>query len=215
MNDQSVIHMRGQGPALPRGRLMFALDATASREPTWAIARELQAKMFREAAPIGRLNVQLVYYRGDAECRATKWMEGGEQLAQLMNRIDCEAGTTQIGRVLGHALRETEKAQVQALVFVGDAMEEQLDVLAAMAGKLGTLGCPIFMFHEGRDAAVRSAFRLLALKSGGAYFEFNPDTSRAVEQLSEQLNAVARLAVGDVEALQKIGRTAALTDQRG
>ena len=58
---------------------------------------------------------------------------------------------------------------------------------------------------QGRDATVRNAFRLLALKSGGAYFEFNPDKPRAVEQLSEQLNAVARLAVGDAKALQNIG----------
>ena len=91
MNDKSVIIMGSQSPALPRGRLMFALDATASRAPTWAIARELQAKMFREAAPIGKLNVQLVYYRGD-ECRTSKWVSSGEQLAHLMNRINCEAG---------------------------------------------------------------------------------------------------------------------------
>ena len=80
MNDKSVIIMGSQSPALPRGRLMFALDATASRAPTWAIARELQAKMFREAAPIGKLDVQLVYYRGD-ECRTSKWVSSGEQLA--------------------------------------------------------------------------------------------------------------------------------------
>jgi hypothetical protein len=214
MNNTSIIRTPDQNLALPRGRLMFALDATASRAPTWAIARELQAKMFREAVPIGRLDVQLVYYRG-AECQASKWVSSGEQLAQLMNRIDCEAGYTQIGRVLGHALRETEKAAVQALVFIGDAMEEQIEELAAIASKLGTLGVPIFMFQEGRDSAVRRAFRLLVLKSGGAYFEFNPDTSRAVEQLSEQLNAVARLAVGDAEALERIAKTAALTDQRG
>jgi hypothetical protein len=66
------------------------------------------------------------------------------------------------------------------------------------------------LFQEGRDSAVRNAFRLLALKSGGAYFEFNPNASRAIDQLSERLNAVARLAVGDVEALQRIGVTAAL-----
>lgn len=204
-----------QSAALPRGRLMFALDATASRAPTWAIARDLQAKMFREAAPIGRLDVQLVYYRAD-ECRASKWVSSGEQLAQLMNRIECEAGYTQIGRVLAHAVREAERAAVQALVFIGDAMEEQIEELAAMAGNLGTLGVPIFLFQEGRDPAVRKAFRLLALKSGGAYFEFNPaDTARAVEQLSDQLNAIARLAVGDVEAVERIGAAAVLTDQRG
>jgi hypothetical protein len=207
--DQSGDH----SPALRRGRLMFALDATASRAPTWAIARDLQAKMFREAAPIGHLDVQLVYYRGD-ECRASKWVSSGDHLAYLMHRIDCQAGRTQIGRVLGHALREAEKTPVQALTFIGDAMEEQIEDLAATAGKLGTLGVPIFLFQEGRDPAVRKAFRLLALKSGGAYFEFNPNTSLAVEQLSDRLNAIARLAVGDVEALQRIAVAAALTDQR-
>jgi hypothetical protein len=191
---------------------MFALDATASRAPTWAIARDLQANMFREAAPLGHLDVQLVYYRA-GECRASKWVSSGEQLAQLMNRIECEAGYTQIGRVLTHALRENEKAAVRALVFIGDAMEEQIEGLAAMASKLGTLGVPIFLFQEGRDPAARKACRLLALKSGGAYFEFNPNTSRAIEQLSDQLNAVARLAVGDVEALQRIGVIGALMDQ--
>jgi hypothetical protein len=193
-------------PALPRGRLIFTLDATASRAPTWAIARDLQTKMFREAA--GHLDMQLVYYRGD-ECRASKWVSSGEQLAQLMNGIDCQAGYTQIGRVLAHALREAEKAAVQALVFIGDAMEEQIEELAAMAGKLGTLGVPIFLFQEGRDPAVRKAFRLLALKSGGAYFEFNPNAPRAIDKLSDQLNAVARLAVRDLEALpspSKCGR---------
>src|SRR4029077_20662555 len=207
-----VIHMASRSPALPRGRLVFGIDATASRAATWAIARDLEAKMFREAAPIGHLDVQLVYYRGD-ECRASKWVSSGEHLAQLMNRIGCQAGCTQIGRVLAHALREAEKVPVQALVFIGDAMEEEIKELAATAGKLGKAGVPIFLFQEGRDSAVRNAFRLLALKSGGAYFEFNPNASRAIDQLSEQLNAGARLAVGDVEALQRIGVTAALADQ--
>jgi hypothetical protein len=204
---------RERSPALPRGRLIFALDATASRAPTWAIARELQAKMFREAAPIGRLDVQLVYYRA-AECRHSKWLSSGEHLAQLMNRIDCEAGCTQIGRVLAHALREAEKAAVQALVFIGDAMEEEIEELAGKASALGKAGVPIFIFQEGTDPNVRKAFRLLALKSGGEFFEFNPSKPRAVEQLSAQLNAVARLAVGDVEALQRIGVAGVLTDQR-
>jgi hypothetical protein len=204
--DNPVDQSFDQSPALPRGRLMFALDATASRAPTWAIARDLQAKMFRETAPIGRLFVQLTYYRAD-ECRASKWVESGEQLAHLMTRIECEGGCTQIGRVLTHALHEAEKAVMQALVFIGDAMEEQIEELAAKAAQLGALGVPIFLFQEGRDAAVRKAFRLLALKSGGAYFEFNPNASQAIEQLSDRLNAIARLAVGDTEALQRIGHT--------
>jgi hypothetical protein len=212
MTTLTTTNNNDQAPALPRGRLTFALDATASRAPTWAIARDLQAKMFREAAPIGHLDVQLVYYRG-SECKRSEWAESGDQLAHWMAGIECVAGVTQIGRVLAHALRETEKAAIQGVIFIGDAMEESLDELAVMAGKLGMLGVPIFMFQEGCDSAVRKAFRLLALKSGGAYFEFNPNTSRAVEQLSDRLNAIARLAVGDVEALERIG-VAAVTDQR-
>jgi hypothetical protein len=211
-------HGSDESPALPRGRMIFALDATGSRAATWAIACKVQAEMFRAAAPIGRLDVQLVYYRGNSErqeCRASKWKSSGEEIARLMDMIDCRCGVTQIGKVLDHALRETEKAPVQALVFIGDAMEEGIAELAAMAGELGARDLPIFIYQEGRDAAVRKAFRLLALKSGGEYFEFNPETSRAVEQLTEQLGAVARLAMGDTEALERLESGAAvLTDQR-
>jgi hypothetical protein len=128
-----------------------------------------------------------------------------------MNKIECEGGRTQIGRLLAHALRENEQARVQALVLIGDAFEEELETVAAMASKFGKLGLPIFAFQDisqGRDATARNAFRLLALKSGGAYFEFDPRTARAVELLSERLNAVARMAVGDTKALQNIARSA-------
>src|SRR5713101_2611697 len=114
-----------------RGRLIFALDATMSRQPTWDTACRLQAEMFREAAAIGGLDVQLVYYRGYGECRASGWVSNGERLAQLMSRIDRRGGHTQIGKILGNARRETERARVQALVFIGDAMEEALATLAA------------------------------------------------------------------------------------
>jgi hypothetical protein len=157
-----------QSPALRRGRLMFAIDATASRAPTWAIARGLQAKMFREAAPVGQLQVQLVFYRG-TECKASKWVDSGERLAQLMNRIECQSGFTQIGRVLKHALNEIEIEPVQALTFIGDACEiandgplggvDQVEVLAAMARQLGARGTPIYLFQEGRDPDVRSCSR--------------------------------------------------------
>src|SRR3954463_14828871 len=72
-----------------RGRLIFALDATMSRQPTWDTACRLQADMFREASAIGGLDVQLVYYRGLIECRASRWVSQAERLADLMTRIDC------------------------------------------------------------------------------------------------------------------------------
>ena len=67
-----------------RGRLIFALDATMSRQPMWDTACSLQADMFREAAAIGGLDVQLVYYRGLNECRASHWVSQAERLGALM-----------------------------------------------------------------------------------------------------------------------------------
>ena len=139
-----------------RGRLLFALDATASRQPTWDSACRLQADMFREAAAIGGLDVQLVYYRGRDECRASQWVSQPERLAAQMERIDCRTGITQIGKVIAHAKRETQNLKVQALVFVGDAMEEKLDDLCHAAGELGV---PAFMFQEGDDPIAEQAFR--------------------------------------------------------
>src|SRR5262245_51171470 len=142
-----------------RGRLIFALDATASRQPTWDAACELQAEMFREGAAIGGLDLQLVYYRGLGECRASRWISQPGQLATIMSQIACNAGHTQIGKILTHAQKETKLLRVSALVFIGDAMEENPDDLAHQAGELGHLGVPAFLFQEGCDREVEQTFR--------------------------------------------------------
>jgi hypothetical protein len=181
-----------------RGRLTFALDATMSRQPTWDTACRLQADMFREAAAIGGLDVQLVYYRGLSECRASRWVSQAERLAALMERIDCRGGHTQISKIIAHARRETEIRKVQAVVFVGDAMEEKLDDLCAAAGELGLLGVPAFMFQEGDDPVAERAFREIARLTRGAYCRFDPG---AAHQLAELLRAVAAYAAGGMRAL--------------
>src|SRR5665213_32330 len=134
-----------------RGRLVFALDATMSRQPTWDMACALQADMFREAQALGSLDIRLVYYRGLNECRASGWISDSAQLAKLMSRIDCRGGNTQIGKVLSEARREAVASAVRAVVFVGDAMEEPIDQLCVKAGELGLLKVPVFMFQEGHD----------------------------------------------------------------
>src|SRR6516225_10920344 len=78
------------------GRLIFALDATMSREETWDMACTLQGDMFKTVASIGGLNVQLVYYRGLDECRASRWVADPEKLANLMTKIRCNADHNQI-----------------------------------------------------------------------------------------------------------------------
>jgi hypothetical protein len=181
-----------------RGRLIFALDATMSRQPTWDTACALQADMFKEAARVGGLDIQLVYFRGLNECRASSWVASGEKLAALMGRISCMGGHTQIGRVLTHARDEHKRQRVQALVFVGDAMEEQLDHLCASAGELALLGIPAFMFQEGHDPVAENAYREIARLSGGAYSRFD---SGAAHQLRELLRAVAAYAAGGRKAL--------------
>ena len=189
------------------GRLIFALDATASRQPAWDTACELQAEMFREVATIGGLSVQLVYYRGLAECRSSRWVSQPEHLSGLMERIICRMGHTQIGKVLSHARRESELLKVQALVFVGDAMEENPDNLAHDAAALGKIGVPAFMFQEGTDRKVEAVFREIAQLTKGAYCRFDPGAAR---QLAELLKAVAVYTTGGLTALAERTDTGAI-----
>jgi hypothetical protein len=188
-----------------RGRLVFALDATMSRQPTWDMACALQADMFREAAAVGTLDIRLVYFRGMAECRASGWVSDTAELARLMGRISCQGGQTQIGKVLSETRREAVASGVRALVFVGDAMEESVDELCARAGELGLLKVPVFMFQEGHDPAAEQAFREIARLTGGAWCRFDPG---AAAQLRELLRAVAAYAAGGRAALMRLSQTA-------
>lgn len=180
------------------GRLMFALDATMSRQPTWDRACQIQSEMFREAAKIGGLEIKLVYFRGFAECRASRWFGDGQDLASVMARISCQGGRTQINRVLTSALQEARKGKVHALVYVGDCMEENVDDLCHKAGELGLLGVPMFCFQEGRDSAAETAFREMSRLTNGAYCRFDEGSAR---QLAELLKAVATYAAGGRKAL--------------
>jgi len=201
-----VEKLRALGPSTAqgkRGRLVFALDATMSRQPTWDTACTLQADMFREAAGIGGLDIQLVYLRGLSECRASGWVATGEKLAELMSRIDCRGGQTQIGKVLSHARQEHARQKVQALVFVGDAMEEAIDALCQAAGQLGLLGVPVFMFQEGNDPVAENAYREIARLSRGAYCRFDAGSAH---QLGELLRAVAAYAAGGMKALVELSK---------
>ena len=189
-------------PSEGQGRLIFALDATMSRQPTWDRACRLQGEMFQEAGKLGGLSVQLIYYRGFNECRASRWVNDTAALRDLMTGIQVRGGHTQIGRILGHARKESSKQKVAALVFVGDALEEPIDSVAQKAGELGLLGVRAFMFQEGRDPLVEQAFREIARLTGGAYARFD---SGAAEQLAELLRAVAAYAAGGVKALESRG----------
>ncbi|HRE60743.1 MAG TPA: hypothetical protein PL096_06500 [Micropepsaceae bacterium] len=187
-----------------RGRLIFALDATMSRQPTWDRACKLQAEMFAETKAIGGLDVQLVFFRGHNEFSAGKWVNDADALSRQMTGIQCRGGFTQIGRVLEHAAAEA--GQARTLVFVGDACEEDVDALCASAGKLALQGMKTFLFHEGQNRRARSAFQEIARITGGAYCPFDASSP---QQLRDLLRAVAAYAAGGKRAL------AALTSRTG
>jgi hypothetical protein len=184
------------------GRLVFSLDATMSRQPTWDRAMTIQNSMFDAVGKSGELSVQLVYFRGLDECRASKWVINAAALRNLMVGIGCRGGYTQIAKILNHVDRETKKAQVSALVFIGDAIEESIDFLCQKAGELGLKGVRCFFFQDGHDLAAENGFREMARLSGGAYFQLGPDSAR---ELAKLLGAIAVYARGGLRALSNSG----------
>jgi hypothetical protein len=201
-----VGRMRALRPATARGRLIFAMDATMSRQPTWDMALALQGDMFRAVKAVGGLDVQLVYFRGAGECRASKWVSDADALASLMARVACAGGYTQIGRVLSHVRGEAAKVPLSALVYVGDCMEEAVDEVCARAGELALFGVPVFLFQEGFDARAETAFREIARLTKGAYCRFDAGSAA---QLKELLSAVAVYAAGGRKALQALSNRGA------
>lgn len=201
--DAFVRQARALAPGRGSGRLILSLDATMSRQPTWDLACALQGEMFDAVGKAGTLGVQLVYFRGLGECRSSAFAADTETLKRLMSKIECRGGHTQIGKVLAHALKETASQKVNALVYIGDAMEENIDDLAEKAGRLGLRGVPVFVFQEGRDSVAEKAFKEIARLSKGAWFRFD---RRAAATLAELLSAIAVFATGGLEALEARGR---------
>ena len=201
---QSIDRFINEVRTLPKqgseqGRLIFALDATASREATWDEACHLQSELFIATRDLGGLCIQLCYYRGFGEFKATGFVTETGQLLNLMNGVSCLGGRTQISRVLAHALKETRAKAVSAVVFIGDCCEEPVDELCHTAGELGMLRTPVFMFHEGADVHARAVFQQVSKLSGGAYAPFDRNSPQVLKDL---MAAVAVYASGGAKALQ-------------
>lgn len=185
------------------GRLLFAMDATASRRPAWDMAAQIQGEMFQETAALGGLEIQLAYYRGFCEFKASPWTPDEKELLRLMTSVVCLAGGTQVGKVLSHAVNETKRQNINALVFVGDSFEEDIDEVGKTAGQLGLLGVPAFMFHEGDDPIAGFAFQQMARLTNGAYCQFDAHSAQVLKEL---LGAVAVYAAGGPPALEDLAR---------
>jgi hypothetical protein len=187
-----------QAPTGKRGRLVFAMDATMSRQPSWDRALGIQAQMFAETKKVGGLDVQLVYFRGFNECRASRWVADPVALAKLMSGVTCQGGNTQIGKVLAHIKSEMARGKINAAVYVGDAQEENIDRLCQLAGEISLAGIPLFMFQDGTDRQTETAYREIARLTRGAYFRLDENSASL---LAELLSAVAVYAAGGQKAL--------------
>lgn len=182
-------------------RLMFAIDATQSREATWDLASGLQMQMFQAAEAHGGLAVQLVYFRGLDECRSSRWHVQARPLVEAMGKVRCRAGHTQIARVLRHALQQRTDGKIAALVLVGDAFEEEPDEIVGLAGQLAMVDVPIFAFQEGSDPKAGRLFREIARVTRGAFHHFDRSSPQA---FADALRAVAVYAAGGRNALQQL-----------
>jgi hypothetical protein len=182
-------------PVPARKRLIFAIDATASRQPTWDLASQVQGSMFLEAGRYGGLDVQLVYFRGFDELKSTKFFGSTMPLVQAMSGVTCRAGHTQLAKVLKHIAREHEQAPVAAAILIGDYCEEMLDDVGQAAGQVKA---PIHCFLEGTTPEGKAAFELIAKTTGGALIPFDANSPN---QLRELLGAVAAYVVGGLDAL--------------
>lgn len=186
-----------------RGRLIFAMDATMSRQPSWDRALSIQADMFDTAASLGGLDVQLVWFRGFGEFYASPWAADARALAREMTGVQCRGGHTQIGRILAHALKEAKDRKPNAIVFVGDCVEEDVDELCNLAGQLGLLNVPAFIFQEGQEPSAARGFREIARLTGGAYCALGRGSA---EKLKALLSAVVVYATGGKKALLAHGQ---------
>nr|WP_321456703.1 VWA domain-containing protein [uncultured Cohaesibacter sp.] len=180
---------KGLKPA--NGHLLFCLDATMSRQPTWDVACSLQNEMFEVAERNGGLATQLVYFRGTSECKASRWTRSAADMIGWMERFDCRAGRTQLCRILQHVKNETEATSVDAVVYVGDCFEEDPDVAVGLAGDIALKGVPVFVFQEGSDAMAAHVFKAIARLTGGAYGSFD---AGAKHKLAEYLKGIAAYA---------------------
>jgi hypothetical protein len=198
---QRVTDFLSKVKASHRGRLLFIVDATGSRERAWDLASKLQADMFNAAAGIGTLDVQVCYFRGmqgvDGECRASPWTSDAQELARFMARVTCRTGPTQIQAALEHARKEHQAQPINAIVYIGDMCEEPAQAIYDAVASLS--GVPCFVFQEGDDNLIAGPiFQEMARLSHGAYSKFSTGSAR---ELAELLRAVAAFAMGGLTAL--------------
>jgi hypothetical protein len=183
---------------LSRPRLVFGFDATASREPAWAAARDVTDSLF--AALPGELDVALAVHGGSRLHTFTAFTANPATLRDRAAAISCRAGATRLLPMLSRALAE---AGVRVVVYIGDVFEESPARGCKLADTMGARGIRLIVLHDTADWLARrdaEIFQDLARRTGGCVLPFD---ANAPDRLRELLAAVAVYAVGGTDLLER------------
>jgi hypothetical protein len=187
-----------EGPSSLRPRLVFGFDATASREPAWAVARQVTDAVVR-ALP-GALDVALAVHGGSRLHTFTEFTANPATLRDRAAAIQCRAGATRMLPILSRALG---MPNVRVVTYIGDVFEESPGRGRKLADEMGRRGIRLFVLHDVADWTARRDAELfldLARRTGGCVLPFD---ANAPDRLRELLAAVAVYAVGGEKLLEQ------------
>ena len=181
-----------------RPRLVFAVDATASREPAWAAARQVTDALVK-ALP-GELDVALAVHGGSRVHTFTAFTSDASTLRDRAAGVACHAGMTRLLPILATSLKQQS---VRVVIYIGDVFEESLPQGRQLADAMGGRGTKLIVLHDTADPGARrdaEVFWDLAKRTGGCVLPFDAGASG---KLRDILSAVAVYAVGGEKLLRE------------
>jgi hypothetical protein len=185
-----------------RPRLVFGFDATASREPAWAAARQVTDALVR-ALP-GELDVALAVHGGGLLHTFTEFTANPGTLRDRAAAVRCLSGRTRMLPILARAIAAPG---VRVVTYIGDVFEESPQRGRKLADEIGRRGIKLFVLHDVADWNARRDAELfldLARRTGGCVLPFD---AAAPDRLRELLAAIAVYAVGGTQLLEKQRQT--------
>ncbi len=178
-------------------RLIFAVDATASREPAWSAARQVTDALVK-ALP-GALKVALAVHGGGRVHTFTPFTSDPATLRDRAAGVTCQSGLTRLLPILAIGLKQPD---VRVVIYIGDVFEENIDQGRRLTDAMGARGTRLIVLHDTADRGARrdaEVFWDLAKRTGGCVLPFD---SHAPGKLRELLSAVAVYAVGGEKLLR-------------
>ena len=179
--------------------LLIAFDATASRQNMWETAKKVQSELFQTATETAHITAKIGYFRGHEECRISKAHNNADQIVNLMNSVKCQAGGTQLGKLLKHS----QTSKQDAVIYTGDTIDpvEDFEHLKNLASEQPA---PWYIIHDqsnhpGKEAF--SNFQQLAKLTGGAAMSYGKESAERETSLKETFAAIAALSTGGLKAL--------------